>query len=336
MIHDAVRPFVSKKILQEHVAAVKVHGAVDTCIPSADTLVHSTSGTLIDDIPVRAHYLRGQTPQSFAYASILQAHESTALSNASDDCQLILNQGKTVFIVPGDEHNLKITTELDLFMAEQLFRLKHAEAPSAPPLSLKGKRIAITGGTGGIGQAICTLLESEGAIPVIISRTAQEFAADLTSEEKARQLFETIGPLDGLINSLGLLKVGTLDTLSAEEIHSMIAVNLTGLIYSCKWAQVKEGGHIINIASSSYARGRKGYAIYSSAKAGVVNFSQALAEERPDLRVNVVVPQRTNTAMRQASFPDEAVETLLPPEKVAAAIVNLLKQTNLTGSIIAP
>ena len=137
----------------------------------------------------------------------------------------------------------------------------------------------------------------------MISRSAKEFAADLTSQDKAQKLFEALGPLDGLINSIGLLQVKELKNLSAHEIEEMIRVNLTGLIFSCKWAQVKEGGHIINIASSSYARGRKGYAIYSSAKAGVVNFSQALAEERPELQVNVVVPQRTNTAMRHACFP---------------------------------
>ncbi len=127
-----------------------------------------------------------------------------------------------------------------------------------------------------------------------------------------------------------------LKNLSAHEIEEMIRVNLTGLIFSFKWAQVKEGGHIINIASSSYARGRKGYAIYSSAKAGVVNFSQALAEERPELQVNVVVPQRTNTAMRHACFPEERADSLLAPEKVAASIIQLLKQSNLTGSIVTP
>ncbi len=336
VIHDAVRPFISKRILEEHVAAVKVHGAVDTCIPSADTIVHSASGSLIDDIPVRAHYLRGQTPQSFSYAAILEAHQNSPGTNASDDCQLLLNQGKSVFIVPGDEHNIKITTELDLFVAEQLFRLKQSAAPPLSLLSLKGKRIAITGGTGGIGQAICILLEQEGAIPVVISRSAKEFAADLTSQEKTQQLFEALGPLDGLINSIGLLQVKELKNLSAHEIEEMIRVNLTGLIFSCKWAQVKEGGHIINIASSSYTRGRKGYAIYSSAKAGVVNFSQALAEERPELQVNVVVPQRTNTAMRHACFPDERADSLLPPEKVAASIIQLLKQSGLTGSIVTP
>ena len=138
VIHDAVRPFISKKILEDHAAAVKIHGAVDTCIPSADTIVHSSSGSHIDDIPVRAHYLRGQTPQSFSYATLLEAHRSSLCTNASDDCQLVLNQGKNVFIVPGDEHNIKITTELDLFVAEQLFRLKQSAAPPLSLLSLKG------------------------------------------------------------------------------------------------------------------------------------------------------------------------------------------------------
>ncbi len=114
VIHDAVRPFVSQEILEKNVRRVKIAKAVDTCIPSADTIVHSKNGHTIDQIPLRQDCFRGQTPQSFEYSLILRAHENTQRTNASDDCSLVLELGHPVEIVLGNQSNRKITTELDL------------------------------------------------------------------------------------------------------------------------------------------------------------------------------------------------------------------------------
>lgn len=125
LIHDAVRPFVSARILQDNVKGALEKGAVDTCIPSADTLVHAPDGESIATIPRRAEYQRGQTPQTFRYDWILEAHEhalAKGIENASDDCQLILRMGRPVFVVAGEERNIKITSELDLFFAEHLLK----------------------------------------------------------------------------------------------------------------------------------------------------------------------------------------------------------------------
>ncbi|MES2121827.1 MAG: SDR family oxidoreductase, partial [Chlamydiota bacterium] len=122
--------------------------------------------------------------------------------------------------------------------------------------------------------------------------------------------------------------------LSQEEIEQQIATNLSSVIYACKCVSLKPGSHIINIASSSYSRGKKNYALYSSAKAAVVNFTQALAEERPDLKINAAVPQRTATKMRRENFPDEDPASLLPPDAVAREILELLMHPTLTGAIV--
>lgn len=341
-IHDAVRPFVSVDILQENVLGALEHGAVDTCIPSSDTLVYAPGKQQIAAIPLRADYLRGQTPQSFAYPCILEAHlnaQRAGVSNTSDDCSLLIREGKPVWIVAGSEENIKITSELDLFLAEHILRLRNTSSASLKgEKSLSGKKIAVTGGTGGIGSALCHLLEQEGAIPVILARSAPQYPVDLTGYENTRLVFDHIlrdlGPLDGLVNSIGLLHHKELDQLTQEEIDSLIATNLMGVIYSCKCASLKKGAHIINIASSSYSRGRKNFTIYASAKAAIVNFSQGLAEEREDLLVNVLVPQRTHTAMRADHFPDEDPSMLLSPEEVAREIVSLLKQSSLTGTLV--
>lgn len=341
VIHDAVRPFISPHILKANVEAAFSYRAVDTCIPSADTLVYAPQKNQISDIPLRSDFLRGQTPQSFDYSLILNAHlkaQDDQIKNSTDDCSLVLRLGHPVHIVQGSEENIKITSKLDLFLAEQLLRLKSASFASPEEHSLIDKRIAITGGTGGIGSALCHLLKKEGATPILISRSSKDYPADLTLPANVKEIFHKIekdhGPLDGLVNSIGVLKTKHIDHLSIEEIDQLISTNLTSVIYSCKYASLKKGAHIINIASSSYTRGRKDYVVYACAKAAVVNFTQGLAEEKPHLYINALVPQRTYTAMRTDNFPQEDPSTLLSPINVATEILSLLKQHSLTGAIV--
>ncbi len=122
VIHDGVRPFVSKEILLRNIEGARLYGAVDTCIPSADTIVHAKENSIVE-IPKRTEYLRGQTPQSFSYTLILRAHREARkkrITHFSDDCGLVLALGEKVFLVEGDEKNLKITTPYDLTIAEIL------------------------------------------------------------------------------------------------------------------------------------------------------------------------------------------------------------------------
>lgn len=127
MIHDAVRPFVSPEILERNIAAVLKHRAVDTCIPSSDTIVHANDGDFITSIPARKAYLRGQTPQTFDYPLICEAHRKTQQINSTDDCSLVLELGQPVAIVMGEEENIKITTELNVEMAEWILSKKNHE-----------------------------------------------------------------------------------------------------------------------------------------------------------------------------------------------------------------
>ena len=124
MIHDTVRPFVSQEILERNLIAVQKHRAVDTCIASADTIVYSKSGELITSIPSRKNYQRGQTPQTFEYELILEAHQKTQTTESTDDCSLVLELGHPVAIVAGSEENIKITTEFDVQLANSLYEKK--------------------------------------------------------------------------------------------------------------------------------------------------------------------------------------------------------------------
>ena len=118
VIHDAVRPFVTLDILKRNIEAVKIYKAVNTCIPTTDTINYVENETVIS-IPKRSSCMRCQTPQSFAYSLILEAHQKTKQTNSTDDCALILELGHPVHVVLGAEENFKITTPHDYLIACQ-------------------------------------------------------------------------------------------------------------------------------------------------------------------------------------------------------------------------
>lgn len=340
IIHDGVRPFVTPAILQENIRLAITYGACDTCAVSYDTIVHSKNGDTIDLIPPRSEYLRGQTPQSFLYSLIKNAHDKAleqGIQDCTDDCQLVLRLGHPVHIALGSDENLKITTPLDLLLAEQLLRLKVTKLTKASPLSLQGKIFVVTGATGGIGREVTMLLEQEGATVLPLSRTAR-FAVDLTCESSTKkifsEIFSTYGPVDGLINAVGYLKVDPLSDLTETDIDQLIHTNFTSIVYTCKHCRIKSGGHILNLASSSYTRGRALYAIYSGMKAAIVNFTQGLSLEYSHLHVNSIVPSRTDTPMRKSNFPTENTASLLSPLEVASTILEALRTNHLTGTTI--
>jgi len=339
IIHDGVRPFVSRAILEKNLHAVRMHRAVDTCIPSADTLVERRE-EWVQSIPPRAAWMRGQTPQSFSYQLLLQAHHIAlydGIADCSDDCTLVHRLGHPIHIVQGEESNIKITSELDLFVAERMLCRAVTHVPS-PSSSLQGKLYAVTGATGGIGRALCTELHNLGAHVLEISSSSDAFSADLTQSAQVKKVFHQIhkhyGLIHGLINCIGSLTKKDFFQLNSEEIEHMVACNLTSVLLCCRFAQIAPQGHIINIASSSYSRGRKEFPVYSASKAALVNFSQALGETRPDLHIHVLVPQRTNTALRLKQFPQEPQDSLVEPKEIVRQILCLLQDHSTSSMIV--
>lgn len=333
-IHDAVRPFISEEIILKNAEMVIEHRAVDTCVKSSDTIVYVENG-IIAEVPKRDNCLRGQTPQSFEYGLIKRAHEEVK-EPVTDDCGLVAKLGVPIYVVEADDFNIKVTNKLDLFLAEQIFYLR-SKKTAAPASSIEGKRYALVGASGGIGKAIQELLENEKALIIPISRSSK-YRADLQDYKSVKEVFEKIflefGEIDGLINSAGFLSLKPLSLMEKDEIDATIDVNLKGLIYACKLSKIKRGGHIINLTSSSFSRGRKLQGVYSSTKAAVVNFTQSLAEELDYLKINAIAPQRTDTSLRRSNFPGEDPKSLLNPKEVAKAVLELLKDQITTGAII--
>ena len=128
LIHDAVRPFVSQQIIDNCILALDKYNAVNVAIESSDTILEIDENNFIKNIPNRKNLMRCQTPQCFNLTTIKQAHE---LANndpnytATDDCGLILKYNlDKVFIVKGDEKNIKITYPSDLTIAENILENK--------------------------------------------------------------------------------------------------------------------------------------------------------------------------------------------------------------------
>lgn len=118
LIHDAVRAFVTQKIIDDNIEALKNYEAVGTAIESIDTIIQVDENNVITAIPPRKFLKRVQTPQSFRANLIKKAHELALKDeNASftDDCGLILRYNLApIHIVDGDELNIKITHKNDL------------------------------------------------------------------------------------------------------------------------------------------------------------------------------------------------------------------------------
>ncbi|MBQ7541798.1 MAG: 2-C-methyl-D-erythritol 4-phosphate cytidylyltransferase [Clostridia bacterium] len=125
LTHDAVRPFVTEKIIIENISAVREDGACDTVIPATDTIVHSTDGAFISDVPLRSELYQGQTPQSFRLPELQRAVESLTAEEAetlTDACKIYAIRGKKVRLVAGSVSNMKITYADDLPLAEAILR----------------------------------------------------------------------------------------------------------------------------------------------------------------------------------------------------------------------
>lgn len=348
LIHDGVRPFISGKIISELVDMVRIHEAVDTVIPSADTVVRLDRDGFIDKIPERSSLRRGQTPQAFEFQLIKKAHRKAVenhVDNTTDDCALVMKLGKRVIAVPGDKQNIKVTYPIDLHIADKLFQLKKGVIPkiseSELKENLKNKHAIVLGGSSGIGQALSEMLISLGCGVSVLSRSTNP-PCDITNfkdlSNSITGIFEKHKTVDFIINCAGdLIRKPVLET-SFEEWDHIYRVNVTGNFLLVKavlpFLKKQNEGSIIFVGSSSYTRGRSGYAAYSSSKAALINFCQALAEEvnEHNIRVNAVSPGRVATPLRKRNFGCEDEKTLLTADQVAQKIVEAMLE-DTTGSI---
>lgn len=129
--HDAVRPFLTHRIIRENVEAAKKYGACDTVIPATDTIVASEDGQMISSIPDRTKMYQGQTPQSFRLKELKRVLASLTEDEKAiltDACKIFSIKNKDVYMVNGEVFNIKITYPYDLKVAQTLLKGKDIDA----------------------------------------------------------------------------------------------------------------------------------------------------------------------------------------------------------------
>lgn len=126
--HDAVRPFINQRIINDNIKYVKKGYAVDTAIPATDTIIQLKDNDLIDSVPERKYLYYGQTPQSFNIKELINLYDSLTEQEKSiltDACKIYILKNKDVKVVLGETFNIKITTSFDLEMAEAITKVRN-------------------------------------------------------------------------------------------------------------------------------------------------------------------------------------------------------------------
>lgn len=223
----------------------------------------------------------------------------------------------------------------------------------------------VTGGTRGIGAAICIALKHAGyAVAATYSSNedaAKEFkakhhietfkfdVADFDACAKGIERIEKhIGTIDVLVNNAGITRDSTLRRMTLEQWQDVLRTNLDSVFNMCRHVfpgMVERGyGRIINISSINGKKGQIGQTNYAAAKAGVIGFTRALALEGAvkGVTVNAITPGYIRTEMVQAIAPEirDMIVKQIPagrlgePEEVARAVVFLAdKQAQFINGI---
>lgn len=346
IFHDAVRPLVSQRILNDVIKALEKYSAIDVAMPATDTIIE-VNGDFISQIPDRSKLKRGQTPQAFHIDTINRAYDIALKDEnfkVTDDCGVVVKYlpETPVYVVTGEESNMKLTYKEDTYLLDKFFQLRKSELNEMPleESLLRNKVAVIFGGSYGIGEHIARLLEEKGSKVYCFSRSMN--GVDVGNKEQIHEALQSIaektGKIDYIINTAGLLNKEPLMSSDYQTICNAVNTNYMGTVNVAleAYPYLKETkGKLIFFTSSSYTRGRAFYSIYSSTKAAIVNFVQAIAQEWEPfgISVNCINPERTKTPMRVKNFGTEPDDTLLSAEKVALATVQSLI-SEFTGQVI--
>lgn len=128
--HDSVRPFVKISTIKDNISAAREYGACDTVIPATDTIVVSSDGEVVEDIPLRSVMYQGQTPQSFKlslFKSLYEGLSDEERAVLTDACKALVLKGFPVHLVRGDVTNIKLTTVMDYRVAQAMVESEVAD-----------------------------------------------------------------------------------------------------------------------------------------------------------------------------------------------------------------
>ena len=237
----------------------------------------------------------------------------------------------------------------------------------------ESKTALVTGGSRGIGRAVCERLAKDGFDVFFNYRKNEEEAkatvelckkynvraealcADISSSADCERFIEEAkkfgnGRIDVLVNNAGITKDNLIIRMSDDELDEVLNVNLKGSFYMMRGVSRimlrQKSGSIVNISSAVGLKGNAGQINYAAAKAGIIGMTKSLARELSSrhIRVNAIAPGMIETDMT-AVLSDETVKTIIEnipfksigkPEDVAGAVAFLAGEdsTYITGQVI--
>ena len=233
--------------------------------------------------------------------------------------------------------------------------------PQASEPNLKGRVVALVGGSRGIGFAVAQAAARAGATVAIIARDSARLRlagralggvltvrADVTQEAQTVRAFRVLagqcGRLDALVNSAGTFTYKPFEQTTIGDWHLNLKSNLTSVFLATRAALpllVESQGQVVNILSISSRHAFAQCSAYTAAKFGALGLTRVLAEElRPKgIRVTAVLPGATNTRLIRAfGFPVNR-EALVQPEDVAQVVLTALlapRRTTLGEIVVTP
>ena len=207
-------------------------------------------------------------------------------------------------------------------------------------------RALVTGGSGGIGAAICRRLAADGRQVLVHAHrnleaaralaaqigaaggSAEALAFDVTDAQAARAALEAVlerGPVQILVNNAGIHDDAAFPGMSERQWRSVIEVSLHGFfnvtqplllpMIRTRW------GRVVSMSSVSAQAGNRGQVNYAAAKGALISATRALALElgKRGVTVNAVAPGLVDTAMSAGAFPDDVVRRLVPLQRAGTA-----------------
>ncbi len=130
LIHDGVRPFITKELISRNIADTRKNGNSITCTGCNETFIISSNGLNVESVPVRRISFNAQAPQAFHLGEIIEAHETMRKKNPEykdviDSCTLFQLLGKPTYLTEGVRGNIKITNPVDIYVFKAWLEFKN-------------------------------------------------------------------------------------------------------------------------------------------------------------------------------------------------------------------
>jgi len=216
-------------------------------------------------------------------------------------------------------------------------------------MELKDRIAVITGGSGGIGQAMARAFLAEGANAVVLADLSQEavdaaaasigcegVACDVTDEEQISALVDSVlarhGRIDLFCSNAGASAGGLLTDAANEVWQRQWDLHVMAHVYAARAvlpSMLERGeGYLLNTASAAGLLAAMGSGPYSVTKAAAVKLAEFLAITHGDegIKVSVLCPQGVNTAMAPKRLGDGQTDGIIEPEQLAATVVDTLRE----------